>query len=94
MSDDRKCKSCYYWRPHVLYPYIGLCVKHGKITTEDDTCEYFTEIKVDKNTFYWIPEIRTRVYGEEANVFINKGYKVYVGAYVDPDVRDEIYGAF
>ncbi len=38
--------------------------------------------------------MRTRVTGEEAKVLVRNGVKVYLAAYVDPDVREEVYGAF
>ncbi|PMP60895.1 MAG: hypothetical protein C0172_00450 [Caldisphaera sp.] len=82
------------WRPHVVYPFIGLCVKHGKLTGDDDSCDYFMEIQVNSQDFYWVPEIRSRVFGEEAKLLKREGFKIYLGAYVDPDVREEIYGGF
>jgi len=49
---------------------------------------------IEDGSFYWSPELRTRVTGEEARLLVRRGVKVYLGAYVDPDVREEIYGAF
>ncbi|MFP3309590.1 MAG: hypothetical protein RXO27_02170 [Acidilobus sp.] len=91
---DNSCSTCAYWRPHVVYPFVGLCTAWGKITMDDDSCEKHTELKLDPKSFYWVPELRTRVTGEEAQLLVKNGVKVYVAAYVDPDVREEIYGAF
>ncbi|AFZ70141.1 hypothetical protein Calag_0365 [Caldisphaera lagunensis DSM 15908] len=92
--DKKICNRCVNWRPHVQYPFIGLCIKLGKLTVDDDTCSFFEEVNIKSNEFYWIPEMKTRVFGDEAKIFLKNGYRVFLGAYVDPDVREEIYGSF
>ncbi|MGC9071745.1 MAG: hypothetical protein ACP5HK_03500 [Acidilobus sp.] len=94
MTAERICSECAMWRPHVLYPFVGLCSLWGKLTTEDDGCERFRPLTIDDGSFYWVPEFRTRVTGEEAKTLVRRGVRVYVAAYVDPDVREEVYGAF
>ncbi len=78
----------------MLYPFVGLCVVWGKITVEDDGCDRFRPVTLEDGSFYWVPEMRTRVTGEEARLLVKKGVRVYMAAYVDPDVREEVYGAF
>lgn len=78
----------------MLYPFVGLCVAWGRITAEDDGCDRFTPVTIDNASFYWVPEMRTRVTGEEARLLVKRGVRVYLAAYVDPDVREEVYGAF
>jgi len=89
-----RCSDCAMWRPHVVYPFIGLCTLWGRLTADDDSCDRFRPIAIEDGSFYWSPELRTRVTGEEARLLVRRGVKVYLGAYVDPDVREEIYGAF
>ena len=91
---DGRCSDCSMWRPHVVYPFVGFCVLWGKLTAVDDGCGGFRPVEVDSSGFYWVPELRSRVPGDEAAILVRRGVKVYLGAYVDPDVRDEIYGAF
>lgn len=78
----------------MLYPFVGLCVAWGRITAEDDGCDRFTPVTIENGSFYWVPEMRTRVTGEEARLLVKRGVRVYLAAYVDPDVREEVYGAF
>ncbi len=78
----------------MVYPFVGLCTHWGKLTMDTDSCEHFTELVIDNRGIYWVPEMRSRVTGEEAAILVRRGVRVYLGAYLDPDVREETYGAF
>ncbi|MEB3847167.1 MAG: hypothetical protein GSR74_04245 [Desulfurococcales archaeon] len=91
---SRRCYNCEYWRPHVHYPYIGYCVLHQKFTMDTDTCDNWTPLKIREGDFYWCSTCKTRITGEEARKLLEKGHRVHRGAYVDPDVREELYSVF
>lgn len=78
----------------MVYPFVGLCTLYGRLTMDDDGCDRHKDLTIEPNSFYWVPEFRTRVTSEEASALVKQGIKVYAAAYVDPDVREEIYGAF
>ncbi len=88
-----KCGSCDMWRPHVMYGYIGYCKLHSKITFEDDSCSSYRPLQLDSE-YYWCLTCRMRLTREEAPLHISRGHRVYKSAYVDPDIREEIYDAF
>jgi hypothetical protein len=90
----RVCAYCKYWRPHVVYDYIGYCDKHNKLTFEDDTCLYFEPLEIKDEEFYWCSSCKTRITGEEAKEYLKKGHRIHRGAYVEPDIRDELYSVF
>jgi len=48
-------------------------------------------MSVDADRFYWCASCRVRLTREEASTHWVQGHRVVRGAYVDPDVRDEIY---
>lgn len=95
-SNRGTCSTCKYWSPHVHYQYIGLCRLHGTMTFDDYSCPSYTPLRPKENgrVFYWCATCKTRVTAEEAVEHIARGDKVYISAYVDPDVREEIYDAF
>jgi len=64
-----------------------------KLTLEDDSCMMYRRIETDGYRFYWCASCKTRLYADEAGDHLARGHRVYIGAYVDPDVRDEIYEA-
>jgi hypothetical protein len=90
----RICANCKYWRPHVVYEYIGFCDKLGKLTFDDDTCPYFEPLGVKDDEFYWCSTCKTRITGEEAREYLRKGHRIHRGAYVEPDIREELYSVF
>ncbi|MEB3779762.1 MAG: hypothetical protein GSR85_05985 [Desulfurococcales archaeon] len=90
---DAVCRECINWRPHVHYSYVGYCTIHNKLTFEDDSCSDYEPIRIDGRRFYWCVTCKTRLYMDEARIHMARGHRVYIGAYVDPDVRDEIYEA-
>ncbi len=90
------CSTCRYWSPHVHYQYIGLCRLHNAMTFDDYSCPSYKPLRPGSNgqVFYWCATCKTRVTREEAIEHIARGDRVYTSAYVDPDVREEIYDAF
>jgi len=88
-----RCGACNWWRPHVIYSYIGLCTLHSRMTLEDDSCKDYTPLKLDSE-YYWCVTCRMRLTREEAVEHASRGHRIYRSAYVDPDIREEIYDAF
>ncbi len=93
-SIERKCATCKYWRPHPHYPYVGMCMFHRKITLEDDSCENWEPVEIREGEFYWCSTCKTRVTWEEARELVRKGHRIHLGAYLEPDIREEIYSVF
>ena len=93
-EEKGECSECEYWRPHVFYSYIGFCEKHKRFTLDNDTCPFFKRIKIRDGEFYWCSTCRSRVTGEEARKLVVNGHKIHRGAYVDPDIREELYSVF
>lgn len=91
---EKRCYSCKYWRPHVHYPFIGYCDLHGRLTMEDYSCDKWEELKINDHEFYWCSTCKTRIIGEEAIRLREKGHRVHRGAYIDPDIREELYSVF
>jgi len=91
---ERKCYTCDYWRPHAHYPFIGLCTLHNRFTLDNDACEDWKPLKINEGRFYWCSTCKTRITGEEAKVLLAKGNRVHRGAYIDPDIREELYSVF
>jgi len=89
-----KCETCKYWRPHVVYDYLGYCEKHRKITMNDDTCPYYEPLEIREGEFYWCSTCKTRVSWEEAVEYLRRGYLLHRGAYVEPDIKEELYSVF
>ena len=89
----RGCATCRWWRPHFHYPSIGYCVRHGRLTLDEDSCEEWEPLRVERGKFYWCLDCRRRLSWEEAEIFLRRGARVYESAYVDPDVREEIVGS-
>jgi hypothetical protein len=48
-------------------------------------------MNVDADRFYWCATCKVRLAREDALTHWTLGHRVVRGAYVDPDVRDEIY---
>ncbi len=91
----RTCATCMHWRPHILYPYIGFCNIHSTLTFDDHHCDKYEPIKINgRAQLYWCQTCRTRLSPEEAKAHIARGDRVYIGGYIDPDVREEIYDSF
>jgi len=92
-TTEKKCKNCKYWRPHVFYEGIGVCTYKWpwKMTFEDDSCEHFEPIKIDKPGFYWCATCRTRVTPEDYMYHLAKGHRLYPMPYVEPEVKEELY---
>lgn len=89
------CSRCMHWRPHVHYPYIGYCTLHGKMTFDDYSCPSYKPLRINGSPrLYWCQTCKTRLTPEEAREHIARGDRVYLGAYIDPDVREEIYDSF
>ncbi len=89
-----RCYTCRHWRPHAHWPFVGYCVLHGKMTLDEDGCEDWEPIEFRDNEFYWCSTCKTRVTGEEARVLVRRGHRVHVGAYLEPDIREELYSVF
>lgn len=90
---EKRCATCRWWRPHFHYPTVGYCALHHKITTDDDYCDRWEPVRVEKGKFYWCETCRRRLSWEEALEHIRAGHRVYEAAYVEPDVREEIVAA-
>lgn len=88
------CMHCRYWRPSPHYTYAGYCTLHGRVTVEDDSCSMYSPISLDGSSFYWCSSCKTRVSFEEAWAHASQGHRLYLGAFVERDVREEIYDAF
>ena len=88
------CATCKYWRPHVVFDYIGFCEKHKKLTLEDDTCPFYEPLEIREGELYWCSTCKTRVSWEEAREYVRKGYRLHRSAYVEPDIREELYSVF
>lgn len=88
------CMNCRYWRPSPHYSYAGYCILLRKVTLEDDSCSMHSPLRLKRNQFYWCSSCKTRVSSEEAGAHASQGHKLYLGAYVEKDVREEIYDAF
>lgn len=91
---ERKCYTCRYWRPHALYPYVGLCTLHGRMTLDEDSCPRWEPVRIRGGTLYWCSTCRTRVTGEEAERLLRQGHRIHEGAYLEPDIREELYSVF
>jgi hypothetical protein len=77
-----------------VYDYLGYCDRHHKITLEDETCPFFEPLEIKDGEFYWCSTCKTRLTSEEAREYVKKGYRVHRGAYVEPDIKDELYSVF
>ncbi len=93
-SNEKICGRCKYWRPHVFYSFIGYCDKHKKFTLDIDTCEFFEPLKIDEDKLYWCSTCKTRITGQEALRYLREGHRIHRGAYVDPDIKEELYSVF
>jgi len=89
--DGMSCSKCAYWLPHVHYPMVGYCTLLNTITFEDYYCEGYSKVDVEVDRFYWCSTCRVRLTREEARHHWSLGHRISRGAYVDPDVREEIY---
>lgn len=88
------CSTCDYWRPHVHYGVVGLCTRWGKMTHQDDYCQEWKPVDLRSQEYYWCYTCKMRVTREEAESHASRGHRVYKSAYVDPDVKEEIYEGF
>ena len=77
----------------MIYGYLGYCTLHSRLTFEDETCSQYAPIRFDSE-YYWCITCRMRLTREEALEHASRGHRVYKSAYVDPDIREEIYDAF
>ena len=91
---EGKCATCKYWRPHVVYDWIGFCDKNGTTTFDDDTCPHYEPLDIREDEFYWCSTCKTRITGVEARRYVRLGYRVHRGAFVEPDIKEEIYSVF
>ncbi len=91
---EKKCAFCNYWRPNVFYSFIGYCERHNKYTLDIDTCSFFEPLKINENKLYWCSTCKTRITGYEALQHVKEGHRVHRGAYVDPDIKEELYSVF
>ena len=94
LRQGRGCLTCRNWLPHAHYPYIGFCTLWREITVEDHYCWKHERMRADEERYYWCTQCKTRLTREEAREHSLEGHRVYRGAYVDPDVIEEIYGVF
>lgn len=88
---DMGCYNCDSWLPHIHYPFIGYCTVWGQTTFEDYYCSRYSRITIANDRFYWCATCKVRITKEEALAHWSLGHRVVKGAYVDPDVREEIY---
>ena len=94
LNNERTCRNCRFWRPHVHYIFIGYCGLHYRLTMEDYSCDSWEQIKIIDHEFYWCSTCKTRIMGIEAAIHLKEGHRVHKGAYIDPDVREELYSVF
>ncbi len=85
------CFNCANWLSHVHYPFVGYCIIWAKVTFEDYYCSRYEGMSVDVDRFYWCATCKIRLTMDEAVIHWVSGHRIVRGAYVDPDVRDEIY---
>ncbi len=88
------CMTCQLWRPSPHYPYAGYCTLWGRVTFEDDSCPSYSPLRLAPRRFYWCSSCKTRVAFEEAGSHALLGHRLHPGAYIERDVREEIYDAF
>jgi hypothetical protein len=89
--DGLGCFNCANWLPHAHYPFAGYCTVWGEVTFEDYYCSRHARMNVDADRFYWCATCKVRLTREDALTHWTLGHRIVRGAYVDPDVRDEIY---
>lgn len=89
--NSMSCSTCVNWLPHVAYPFIGYCTLWGTTVFEDYYCSSYSRVAVDTERFYWCSTCKIRLTFEEARQHWALGHRISRGAYVDPDVREEIY---
>jgi len=88
------CATCRYWRPHAHYPYVGLCTVRGRMTVDEDSCGKWAPIEIRDEEFYWCATCKTRLIGVEAREHLARGHRVHVAAYLEKDIREELYSVF
>ncbi len=91
---EKVCATCDYWRPHAHYPYVGLCTLRGVMTLDEDSCPHWTPLKIREGEFYWCSTCKTRITGSEVAEHLRRGHRVHRGAYIEPDIREELYSVF
>lgn len=64
------------------------------MTFDDDVCDKHESLNPKSGSFYWCLDCRMRLEGEEAVEHLSRGHRVYRSAYLEPDIREEIYDAF
>ncbi len=77
----------------MFYEGIGVCTYAWpwKMTFDDDSCEHFEQIKIDKPGFYWCATCRTRVTPEDYIDHLKRGHRLYPMPYLEPEVKEELY---
>ncbi|MDM7275302.1 MAG: hypothetical protein P3X22_004170 [Thermoprotei archaeon] len=91
LDRGESCSSCWNWLPHVHFPFVGYCTLWGITTFEDYYCSSYKLTSVDRERFYWCATCKIRLNREEAVSHWIMKHRVFRGAYVEPDIREEIY---
>lgn len=91
MRRESQCASCWNWLPHAHYPFLGYCLVWREVTFEDQRCPSYTPVSVEIDRFYWCATCKARLSREEAISHWSEGHRLYRSAFIEPDVREEIY---
>ena len=88
----RVCANCIHWRPHIMYPWVGLCTLKSRLTLDEYSCESWSPIdfRGGGREFYWCLTCRRTIHKSEVERHVRAGHRVYVWVYVEPDIREEI----
>ena len=65
-----------------------------KVTVDEDYCSGWKPLRIRDDEFYWCSTCRTRLIGVEARIHLARGHRVHVGAYLERDIREELYSVF
>ncbi|MEM4845686.1 MAG: hypothetical protein QXE41_05280 [Acidilobaceae archaeon] len=91
LSGKASCASCWNWLPHVHYPFIGYCSIWLVTTFDDYYCLNYEPVSVSGDRFYWCSTCKLRLTRDDAIIHWNGNHRIFRAAYVDPDVREELY---
>jgi hypothetical protein len=91
-KNNKRCSTCHYWRPHLLFPWIGYCTLHSKLTLENESCKDWKPISFNESDreFFWCLTCRRTVHRDEVPLLLRAGHRIYIWVYVEPDIREEI----